>query len=101
MFIIKLVIQCQQSAYPSYPIPFSSAECRQALYHVLLCCLLSNSPYVPSPVNHAVKLFSGGLQDADLKVRVMGEDWGGGGNEENGLELGENRGGNWEGRVGN
>ena len=71
--IIKLVIQCQQSPYPSYPIPFSSAECRQALYHVLLCFLLSNTPHVPSPINHAVKLFSGGLQDADLKVRVWGK----------------------------
>ena len=72
--IIKLVIQCQQSPYPSYPIPFSSAECRQALYHVLLCFLLSNTPHVPSPINHAVKLFSAGLQDADLKVRVWGKN---------------------------
>lgn len=66
--IVKLVIQCQQSAYNFYPIPFSSVECRQALYHVLLCCLLTNSPYVPSPVSHAVRLFNGGLQDGDLKV---------------------------------
>lgn len=66
--VVKLVIQCQQSSFNSFPIPFSNAECRQGLYHVLLCCLLSNSPYVPSPVNHAVKLFSSGLQDIDLKV---------------------------------
>lgn len=89
--IIKLVIQCQQSPYSSYPIPFSSAECRQALYHVLLCFLLSNTPHVPSPINHAVKLFSGGLQDADLKVRVWGKNpgergWEYGGN---GWKLGE------------
>jgi len=66
--IVKLIMQCQQSPHNSYPIPFSSAECRKAMYHVLLCCLLTNSPYVPSPVNHAVRLFSAGLQDADLKV---------------------------------
>ncbi|KAL9965706.1 hypothetical protein ACROYT_G029546 [Oculina patagonica] len=65
---VKLVIQCQQSSFNSFPIPFSSAECRQALYHVLLCCLLTNSPNVPSPVNHAVKLFSLGHQDIDFKV---------------------------------
>lgn len=41
------------------------------MYHVLLCCLLTNSPYVPSPVNHAVRLFSAGLQDADLKVECV------------------------------
>ena len=114
MFIIKLVIQCQQSAYPSYPIPFSSAECRQALYHVLLCCLLSNSPYVPSPVNHAVKLFSGGLQDADLKVRVWEKTGGGGtrrmvwnwerigvGTGREGLETERDWGGDWERMDGN
>ena len=68
MYIIRLIIQCQQSPYDSFPIPFSSPDCRQALYHVLQCCLLVNSPNVPSPVNHAVRLFSEGLQDADLKV---------------------------------
>ncbi|CAH3023670.1 unnamed protein product [Porites evermanni] len=68
VYIIRLIIQCQQSPYDSFPIPFSSPDCRQALYHILQCCLLVNSPNVPSPVNHAVRLFSEGLQDADLKV---------------------------------
>ena len=103
MCIIKLIIQCQQSPYPSYPIPFSSAECRQALYHVLLCCLLSNTPHVPSPINHAVKLFSGGLQDADLKVRVWGKNPGekGQGVGREGVATGREGGRNWERRSGN
>lgn len=52
-----------------YPIPFGRADCRQALYHVLLCCLVTDLPNVSSPVNHAVRLFSYGLQDADLGVK--------------------------------
>ncbi|XP_015753429.1 PREDICTED: uncharacterized protein LOC107333174 [Acropora digitifera] len=66
--VVKLISQCQQSVVHTYPIPFSRADCRQALYHVLLCCLLTDLPNVPSPVNHAVRLFSYGLQDADLGV---------------------------------
>ncbi|XP_068685808.1 proline-, glutamic acid- and leucine-rich protein 1-like [Montipora foliosa] len=66
--VIKLIIQCQQSIDNSYPIPYGHADCRQALYHVLLCCLLTNTPDVSSPVNHAVRLFSHGCQDGDVKV---------------------------------
>ncbi|KAK2566628.1 hypothetical protein P5673_009275, partial [Acropora cervicornis] len=57
-----------KSVVHTYPIPFGRADCRQALYHVLLSCLLTDLPNVPSPVNHAVRLFSYGLQDADLGV---------------------------------
>ena len=67
--VVKLISQCQQSVVHTYPIPFGRADCRQALYHVLLCCLLTDLPNVPSPVNHAVRLFSYGLQDADLAVK--------------------------------
>jgi len=66
--VVKLISQCQQSVVHTYPIPFGRADCRQALYHVLLSCLLTDLPNVPSPVNHAVRLFSYGLQDADLGV---------------------------------
>lgn len=69
MHVVKLISQCQQSVVHAYPIPFGCGDCRQALYNVLLCCLLTDSPNVPSPVNHAVRLFSYGLQDADLKVK--------------------------------
>lgn len=66
--IVKLIIQCQQSSFNGFPIPYTSAYCRQALYHVLLNCLLTNSPCVPPPVHHAARLFSLGLQDRDFKV---------------------------------
>ncbi|RMX60876.1 hypothetical protein pdam_00003473 [Pocillopora damicornis] len=66
--IVKLIIQCQQSSFNGFPIPYTSAYCRQALYHALLNCLLTNSPCVPPPVHHAARLFSLGLQDSDFKV---------------------------------
>ena len=65
---VKLIMQCQQSSFNTFPIPYGSADCRQELYHVLLICLLTNSPHVPPPANHAARLFSSGLQDIDFKV---------------------------------
>ena len=67
IFILKLVMQCQQSQ--QLPIPYTSGDCRHSLYHALLSCLLTHPPQVLSPVHHAVRLFSLGLQDKELKVR--------------------------------
>ncbi|XP_038050518.1 proline-, glutamic acid- and leucine-rich protein 1-like isoform X2 [Patiria miniata] len=67
-FVVPLLLRLQQSPQGLAPAPYSSADCRKALYHVLLSSVIAPHPRWSAPLQCAVGLFSRGRQDTSIKV---------------------------------
>ncbi|XP_071798025.1 proline-, glutamic acid- and leucine-rich protein 1-like [Asterias amurensis] len=67
-FAIPLLVRIQQVSLTLSPAPYSSVDCRKALYHVLLSCVIAPHPRWPAPIQCATSLFSRGRQDTSITV---------------------------------
>ena len=68
-FAIPLILKIQRSTN-SPPAPYPSAACREALYRLLLACVLVPHAKWPAPLHCAVRMFAAGRQDACIKVWI-------------------------------
>ncbi|XP_022093788.1 proline-, glutamic acid- and leucine-rich protein 1-like [Acanthaster planci] len=67
-FVIPLLLHLQQLPPILIPAPYSNADCRRALYHVLLSSVTAPHPRWPAPLQCTAGLFSRGRQDASINV---------------------------------
>ncbi|XP_069502688.1 proline-, glutamic acid- and leucine-rich protein 1 [Ambystoma mexicanum] len=65
--VVPLLIRLQQSMGPMTS-PYSCAECRKELYHLLLCLLIAPNPRLQPPLHCAIRLFSLGQAEKNIEV---------------------------------
>ena len=51
--------------------PYDRADCRKALFDAMLACVLADHQSGPTPLHHAITIFTEGLRDPNMEVGVM------------------------------